>query len=113
MNIQQFEEAVREVIKELPAEILKRIDNLQIFVKDHPEKESELLGLYHGVPLLQRDTHYGGSLPDTITIYKKSHEKFFKDKSELKNQIRLTVLHEIAHYLGFSEEELEEWEDGI
>jgi predicted Zn-dependent protease with MMP-like domain len=73
-----------------------------------PHDRSTLLGLYHGVPLTQRNTYYA-ALPDTITIYQQPIERFCgEDEDEIREQVRHTVIHEIAHHYGISDERLDE-----
>ena len=67
-----------------------------------------LYGLYEGVPLTQRDTHYGGVLPDRITIFWGALVRDFPDEADLEREVRNTVYHEIAHYFGLEEDDLHE-----
>ncbi len=114
-----FYELVETALEELPPELAELLENVAIVVDDWPEYstplvsgESEVLyGLYEGVPLTQRTAGYYGFLPDKITIFRGPLERDFSPE-ELEEQVRITVVHEIAHHFGFDEDRLEElgWE---
>jgi predicted Zn-dependent protease with MMP-like domain len=105
----------------LPEQFLARLENVEVVIEEWPSSEdlaeaglegedpSELLGLYVGVPLTYRDTHYAGALPDRITLFKGSIEVWAGDDPEaVRAEVRHTVIHEVAHYYGISDERLEE-----
>ncbi len=74
-----------------------------------PTEREELLGLYLGVPLTERDTHYFGVLPDRIALYRRSILSWVGEDAEaIREEVRRTVIHEIAHYYGISDERLDE-----
>ena len=115
-----FAELVADALDSLPDEFLERMVNVQVTIEDWPSREdleevglslrdkSSLLGLYHGVPLTRRDTFYS-ALPDRITIYQKPIERLAgNDEDDIREQVRHTVIHEIAHYYGISDERLDE-----
>jgi len=115
-----FAELVADALDSLPDEFLARMENVQVTIEDWPSREdleevglslrdkSSLLGLYHGVPLTRRDTFYS-ALPDRITIYQKPIERLAgNDEDDIREQVRHTVIHEIAHYYGISDERLDE-----
>lgn len=114
MDREDFEEVVVETIKELPEELRKKIENLEVIIEDYPSpyiskkmgKGLRILGLYQGVPLPRRRSWYGNVLPDRIVIYKGIIEELSQDQDSLKETIRRVVLHEIGHYFGLSEEKL-------
>jgi predicted Zn-dependent protease with MMP-like domain len=117
MKTEEFEKIVRDVIEGLPDMIKEKLDNLAFIIKDYPDAEEirmsrtgkyNLLGLYHGVPLLRRGTAYGmyPVMPDRIFIYKSNIERIAKSEDELRSKIKEVVLHEIGHYLGMSESEV-------
>ena len=114
MDREDFEKVVVETIKELPEELRKRIENLEVIIEDYPSshisqkmgKELRLLGLYQGVPLPRRRPWYGNVLPDRIIIYKGIIEELSPNQESLRETIRRVVLHEIGHYFGLSEERL-------
>ena len=102
-----FEDHVRAALDELPPHIAKALENVAVVVEDENPEEPDLLGLYHGVPLPERGD-MAGSLPDTISIYRIPLEESFPDPDELREEIRITVLHELGHYFGLDEDRLEE-----
>ena len=102
-----FEDHVRAALDELPPHIAAALENVAVVVEDENPEEPDLLGLYHGVPLPERGD-MAGSLPDTISIYRIPLEESFPDPNELREEIRITVLHELGHYFGLDEDRLEE-----
>ena len=102
-----FEDHVRAALDELPPHIAEALENVAVVVEDENPEEPDLLGLYHGVPLPERGD-MAGSLPDTISIYRTPLEESFPDPDELREEIRITVLHELGHYFGLDEDRLEE-----
>ncbi|CAN5873807.1 metallopeptidase family protein [soil metagenome] len=111
-----FYELVECAVDGLPPELSRLLDNVAIVVDDWPDYSTPLVsggpgetlyGLYEGVPLTERGAGYYGVLPDKITIFRRPLERDFT-KDELEEQVRITVVHEIAHYFGFDEERLEE-----
>jgi len=103
----RFEELVGDVFDSLPEEMLEGLDNVAIVIDDRPEDGSlDLLGLYHGVALTERG-HYGyGDLPDVISIYREPLLAIVDDEEELREQVRITLVHEIGHFYGIDDEEL-------
>lgn len=93
---------------ELPVELASRVSNLEITVEDDSGGYEDLLGLYEGIPLTQRDTGYHAVLPDRITLFKHNIEQAAGDKDQVAEVIRRTVLHEIAHHFGIEDHRLEE-----
>ena len=111
-----FYEMVERALEGLPPELSALLDNVAIVVDDRPDfstplvvedPENTLYGLYEGVPLTERGWGYSGVLPDKITIFRGPLERDF-EPDELEEQVRITVVHEIAHYFGFDEDRLEE-----
>ena len=111
-----FYELVERALDGLPPELSALLDNVAIVVDDWPDYSTPLVsdgpgetlyGLYEGVPLTERSAGYYGFLPDKITIFRGPLERDFATE-ELEEQVRITVVHEIAHYFGFDEERLEE-----
>ena len=103
-----FEQVVTEVLEELPDEIYDRLDNLTIVVEDGDPDNTDLLGLFEGVSLLDRGSDYAGVLPDRISIYVDAHLALGLNRQETTAEIRRTVLHEIAHHLGIDDRRLHE-----
>ena len=102
-----FEDHVRAALDELPPHIAAALTNVAVVIEDENPEDPDLLGLYHGVPLPERGD-MAGSLPDTISIYRVPLEESFPDPSELQEEIRITVLHELGHYFGLDEDRLAE-----
>jgi len=110
--VTDWEQLVQEALDSLPADLRRRIANVEIAIEDEPPPGSNLLGLYEGVPLTRRGTGYGlpqysGALPDKITIFRGPLERHFGHEPErLAAEVRHVVLHEIAHFFGISDERL-------
>ena len=104
-----FEEHVRAALDSLPAELQNAMSNVEIVVEDENPEEPDLYGLYLGIPLTERDEGYAGVLPDKIEIYRiPLEEEFGDDPAVLEDEIRITVVHEIAHHFGIDEDRLSE-----
>ena len=103
-----FEEHVEQALASLPADLRQAMSNVEIVVEDENPEDPDLFGLYLGVPLPERGTGYFGQLPDQIAIYRLPLEDEFPDRDELVEEIRITVLHELAHYFGIDEDRLAE-----
>ena len=103
-----FEDHVRAALDSLPDNLARAIENVAVVVEDENQDDPDLLGLYTGTPLPERDERYAGRLPDRIVIYRVPLEESFPEPKELQHEIRVTVLHELAHYFGIEEERLEE-----
>jgi predicted Zn-dependent protease with MMP-like domain len=120
MNQEDFERAVAEAIEELPRDLRRQIANVAFVVEEWPDAETleeadvespdDLFGYYHGVPLTGRTAHYGMVLPDKISIYRQPIMRECQDDAEVREQIRQTVRHELAHYFGIDDDRLEELE---
>lgn len=114
-----FERLVTEALESLPEELKNRLENVAILVEEDSPSEKgpsgrgqELLGLYHGISQKNRGFWYGNALPDRIIIYRKPLERISRNLEDLKNNVRETVIHEVGHYFGLDEEDLEALEDG-
>ena len=104
-----FEEHVRRAVESLPDELREAMSNVAIVIANENPEDPELYGLYTGVPLTDRGQGYAGALPDKIEIYRVPLEDEFGDDPELlEEEIRVTVLHEIAHHFGIDEDRLHE-----
>jgi predicted Zn-dependent protease with MMP-like domain len=104
-----FEERVRRAVESLPSDLRAAMSNVAIVVEDENAEDPDLFGLYLGIPLVERDSGYAGVLPDKIAIYQKPLEQEFgDDPAVLEDEIRITVLHEIAHHFGIDEDRLGE-----
>ncbi|MGH3078181.1 MAG: metallopeptidase family protein [Gaiellaceae bacterium] len=102
-----FEEQVRAALDGLPPHIAGALENVAVVVEDENPEDPDLFGLYHGVPLPERGD-VSGLLPDKISIYRVPLEESFHDPEQLREEIRITVLHELAHYFGLDEERIAE-----
>jgi len=118
MDRKEMKKEVARVLSQLPEEFSSRLHNVAIVIERSPKKgdlqamgldpkRDVLYGVYEGTPLSERSALDPPLLPDRITIFSEPLRRDFPDPAELKNQIRLTVLHEIAHYFGMDEEEIE------
>jgi predicted Zn-dependent protease with MMP-like domain len=105
---ERFAELAAEGLDGLPAWVLDVMDNVQIVVEELPPPDQPgLLGLYHGVPLLNRGWHYSGVMPDRITLYRRTIEAVAGSNEErLRRVVAHTVAHEVAHHLGISDARL-------
>lgn len=113
----QFERLVVDALDRLPDDVLVMLDNVEIVVEDWPTGEQRsrdgdraeaLFGLYEGIPLTDRGQSYSMVLPDKITIFRGPLERTFRSRLELMRQVRITVVHELGHHLGFDENRLDE-----
>jgi predicted Zn-dependent protease with MMP-like domain len=102
-----FDDHVRAALDELPANLAAALTNVAVVVEDENPDDPDLLGLYHGIPLPERGD-MAGLPPDTISIYRIPLEESFPDPAGLREEIRITVLHELAHYFGLDEDRLAE-----
>jgi predicted Zn-dependent protease with MMP-like domain len=104
----EFEELVGEALDTIPPELLRAMDNVVILVEPHHPTE-DLYGLYQGVALTERTTYYSGHVPDTITIYRDPILAQAGTVDEAREQVAITVVHEIAHHFGIDDDHLDEW----
>src|ERR1019366_3584156 len=109
MERDKFQNLVAQTLDNLPAAFRERLTNVAIIVEDLPpkgiEKDGLLLGLFHGIPRTEKSVFYS-SPPDHIYLYQKNIEAIARSEAEVRRQIRATLLHEVGHYFGLSEEEL-------
>ena len=107
MSKERFEELVGEALDEVPQELLDLMDNVVILVADNPPPDDpDLLGLYEGHALTERGWDYAGVLPDRISIYRKPILAICDDEDDVVDEVAITVVHEIAHHFGISDERL-------
>lgn len=117
MERSEFEELVRRALQQLPEEVREHMENVDLVVEDGPtndqlansmmEEDQYLLGLYEGLPLTERDD-YGMVLPDKISIFQDSIEAVCATKDEIVQEVRDTVIHEVAHHFGLDDTALDE-----
>jgi predicted Zn-dependent protease with MMP-like domain len=103
----RFEQHVERALAGLPADLQQAVRNVEISVEDEHPDEPDLFGLYEGVPLPERGD-WAGQLPDRIAIYRIPLQEEFPNPRRLEQEIRITVLHELAHYFGLDEDRLDE-----
>ncbi|MGH3037423.1 MAG: metallopeptidase family protein [Gaiellaceae bacterium] len=105
----RFEDHVRAALDSLPPGLREAMSNVEIVVEDENRGDPDLFGLYLGIPLTERGEGYAGVLPDKIAIYRLPlEEEFGDDPAVLEDEIRITVVHEIAHHFGIDEDRLAE-----
>ena len=107
-----------EALDALPPAFLERLDNVEVVVEPYADQETlrlagvpnpmQLLGFYHGVPLTERSHGYTLVLPDKISIYQQPIERMCRTPEAIRAQVRRTVLHELAHHFGISDDRLRE-----
>ena len=125
---EEFEQVIEETLKEMPAEFIDALENICIVAEDEPSpsdlmsvqrrnnpngptgitRRGELLGLYHGINIQKRGTHYAMVEPDMITIFKGPHERVSTSREDIFERISKTVIHEIGHYFGLDDKRLRE-----
>lgn len=104
---ESFEEMVAAALDGLPAELGQLMSNVAVTVEHGPGPRG-LLGLYEGIPLTSRTTQYAGVLPDRITIYRQAICAICQTEDEVADQVRKTVIHEVAHHFGIDDARLDE-----
>jgi predicted Zn-dependent protease with MMP-like domain len=113
MSRAHFEAVVDRALEGLPSWVIERLDNVVVVVEDRPTAEQDphgegILGIYEGVSLLERSGDYWGALPDQVTVFRYPHLHLGLGEDELEEEIRRTVLHELAHHLGIDDARLHE-----
>ena len=121
MKREEFRTLVDEALAAIPGDFREAMQNIAIVVEDEPSPEllremdieppDTLLGLYQGTPLTERSSTYGNTLPDRVLIFQGPHERQSEDEEDLVVCIAETLIHEIGHYFGLSEAEIEEIEE--
>ena len=107
VDLVRFERLVGDALDSLPEELGRLMDNIVVVVEDvHPSED--LLGLYEGVPLTERDDYGGLTMPDRITLYRMALCGMCADVDELVEEIAVTMVHEIAHHFGIDDDTLHE-----
>ncbi|MEK7193992.1 MAG: metallopeptidase family protein [Patescibacteria group bacterium] len=113
LNRKEFEKIIKEGIKAIPEKFLRKLENVAIVMEDEPTPAQKkklnihpnwtLFGLYEGVSQLERGANYNAALPDKITIFQKPIEAAARDEKDIKELVKNTVWHEIAHHFGMDE----------
>jgi predicted Zn-dependent protease with MMP-like domain len=102
-----FEELVAQALDELPHWVHERLENVDVIVESEPPIDKpNVLGLYEGIPLTRRASSYSGVLPDRITLFQTRIEAAATSEDHLRALIRRTVVHEVAHFFGITDERL-------
>jgi predicted Zn-dependent protease with MMP-like domain len=115
MTLAEFESAVEDAIDQIPEPLARTMNNVGIVVEEEykpgpgEDPDTELLGLYEGTPLTERDSWWAaGSLPDRITVFRLPLLRHCSSREELIAEIRITVVHEVAHHFGIEDQRLHE-----
>jgi predicted Zn-dependent protease with MMP-like domain len=104
---EEFEQLVAEALDGIPPELASLIDNVVVLVEPEPSSDDpDLLGVYVGVPLTDRDSNYTFVAPDRILVYRGPLLRMCESAEELVEEVRITVVHEIAHHFGIDDDEL-------
>ena len=121
MTRERFQQLVVEAVALIPKRFRREMKNLALVVEDEPapdllaemeiEPPDSLFGLYQGTPLPERTWAFGNNLPDRITLFQRPIEEDCEDEDEVRAVIGETLIHEVGHYFGMSEEEIEEIEE--
>ena len=115
---EEFEQLVVQALDELPEDIRKHLDNIEVVVSDWPtaaemksvglKPDQLLLGLYEGIPLTKRGNRYGLVLPDKVTIFQGPIEQICRTRQQVVRQVQRTVKHELAHHFGINDDRLKD-----
>ena len=108
LSIEEFDVEVSAALDLLPPGLAALMDNVAVFTEDHHPEEPDLLGLYEGIPLTERDGYGLMDLPDRVSVYRLPLCEQCADRDELIDEIRITVIHEVAHHFGIDDVRLEE-----
>ncbi|WP_313674838.1 metallopeptidase family protein [Mycolicibacterium sp.] len=108
MDPERFEDLVSEALDLIPPELAAAVDNVVVLVADRHPDDPELLGLYEGIALTERDSTYAGALPDTVTIFRESLLEICATEDEVVEEVAITVIHELAHHFGIDDQRLHE-----
>ena len=108
MDPERFEDLVSEALDLIPPDLAAAIDNVVVLVADRHPDDPDLLGLYEGIALTDRDSFYAGSLPDTVTIFREPLLEMCDDEQDLVEEVAITVVHELAHHFGIDDKRLHE-----
>jgi predicted Zn-dependent protease with MMP-like domain len=118
LSDEEFDRIVKKALRRVPAEIRRHLDNIIISVRKRPSRQmlremdlspgETLFGIFEGVPLIERSVTSPPLFPDTILIFQEPLEAACETDEEIEEEIEITVVHEVAHFLGMSEERLAE-----
>jgi predicted Zn-dependent protease with MMP-like domain len=118
LSPEQFEALVAQAVADIPPAFQGYLDNVAIVIEPRPDRRTcrqmgldhprELLGLYHGTPLTERSVEHSGQMPDRISLYQENIERACRTQDEVVEQVRTTILHEVGHFFGLDEDDLDE-----
>ncbi len=108
LSVDEFTRHAESALADLGPEIQAMMENVVIVVEDRNDEEPDILGLYEGLPLTERDGYGLLDLPDKISIYRLPLCEMATDRDDLISEIRITVIHEIAHHFGIDDDQLHE-----
>lgn len=118
LSEEEFAGLVEEALRDIPQPFATYLENVMVEVEQEPDAKllaemeiddaTELLGIYHGIPLTERSIDDGVQLPDRITVFQRNIERMCKGRKQIIAEIRTTVLHEIGHHFGLDEDDLDE-----
>ena len=109
MPVERFEGLVADALDAIPEALARLMDNVVVMVEDEDPEDPDLLGLYEGIPLTEREDYgLGGGLPDRITIFRLPILDSCETEAEVVDEVRITVIHEVAHHFGISDPRLRE-----
>ncbi len=108
MSAERFDALVDEALDQIPDELAALVHNVVVLVEDEPPETqpADTLGLYDGISLTERNDMYGGHLPDRIFIFRNPLLDFCRSEDELRDEVRITVVHEVAHHFGIDDDRL-------
>lgn len=107
-TLEQFEQLVVEALDALPDDMVAGLENVVFLVEEHPPPGDDILGVYDGVALTERGDYGYGELPDRIVVYRQPLIDICETLEQLREEIHVTLVHEIAHYYGFDDAQLHE-----
>lgn len=108
MSAKRFDQLVSDALDLIPGELAAAADNVVFLVSDRHPEEPDLLGLYEGIALTERDSTYAGALPDAITIYREALLQMCDTDEQVVEEVAITVVHELAHHFGIDDNRLHE-----
>jgi predicted Zn-dependent protease with MMP-like domain len=110
VSVERFDELVVDALDQIPESLASHVDNLVVLVEEEPPdgEPSDLLGLYDGIALTERDSRYAGALPDRILIFRGPLLDYCDSEEQLIEEVRITVVHEVAHHFGVDDARLHE-----
>ena len=106
MSKRRFAELVDDALDSIPDELIRLLDNVVVQIEGSDPDDPDLLGVYRGVALTERDSHYAFELPDSITIYRDAILGMCDDEQQVAREVAVTVVHELGHHFGIDDERL-------